>query len=495
MYVLQKAGLIQLANDFASMSQGSISKAPAQGATHVPHALTLRVMRLTPPLPIRTNAPPFIPHSSQSEAVPSTLSSPAWQAEGAPCGIGNLSVLPSSFGSIFASERFRSFISVYNRSADPLSDVSVTAYVQTASSRRIPLIDVSDHSKSLLQPRESINATISVCLPELGPHALVCTAIYTESRSGKGSTSNVHSLPPPRTLRQYFRFNVLPPVDVIPSVYSLYRLTDTVRLEPMIQHTLAAGLGPHYLVHVRVNNAISTAIYNTIATFKATPPFFARDLGATPEESTDEDLLRVRRATMGRGDSRNFIFLIRSNAGESKTAQSRRLRWTETGDRASTSDNRSGPANTEGRDVHRRDRELGLVVVKWRTALGEDGTVERKIKAASVVEESETVSVSIYAVPHEVKVHQPFVARCAARNNGKYPVRLYLQIRRDLVGEIVPVGVSGVGLGEVKAGETARCSITFLGLVRGQHSICGVRVVDMESNVSYKADTPLIVVG
>lgn len=476
-------------------SQVVASKSSTQGAAaHPPHPLTFRVMRLTSPLPARTTAPPLIPANlSQCQSSDSVIDTPIWHAEGAPCGVGYLTVLPSSFGSIFSSELFRSFVSVYNRSSDPLYDISITAHVQTASSRRISLINASDHSRPTLQSRGSINTIISVRLLELGSHTLVCTATYKDTQSSSSSSKSSHSTAPSRTLRQYFKFNVLPPVETSPTVHPLYRKVDIVRLQPMIQHTIAVGIGPHYLVHVRVINALPTAIFNTTATFKPSPPFHQRPVGVCHQQNaTDESALCTRRAIMGSGDTRNFIFLVMSHVGEALWAPSRRIR-TSTSRSDSTQNNESviGP---EGRETRQRDRDLGMVVVKWLSALGEDGSAERKVRLTARGDENETVSLMIYAVPSEVKVHQPFVARCAARNNSTGPIRLYLQIRRDLVGEIVPVGVSGVGLGQVDAGQTARCAITLLGLVRGQHDISGVRVVDMESNVSYKADTPSITV-
>lgn len=471
-----------------------VSKSSTQGvAAHPPHPITFRVMRLTSPLPTRTSAPPLIPaHLPQSESSDFVIDTPIWHAEGAPCGVAYLTVLPSSFGSIFSSEAFRSFVSVYNRSSDPLYDISITAHIQTASSRRIELIHSSDHSRSILQSRGSINTIINVRLSELGLHTLVCTATYKDTQANPSSSTSPHSSSAPRTLRQYFKFNVLPPVDTSPSVHPLYRKVDIVRLQPMIQYAIAVGIGPHYLVHVRVINALPTAIFNTTATFKPSPPFHQRPLGVCNQNPKEESVLCTRRAIMGSGDARNFIFLVMSHVSEALWVPSRRLRTTtDSNDGTHNSDSVDKP---EGRETRQRERDLGMVVVKWSSALGEDGSAERKVRLAPRGDEKESVSLTIYAVPNEVKVHQPFVARCAARNNSTRPLRLYLQIRRDLVGEVVPVGVSGVGLGQVNAGQTARCAITLLGLVRGQHDISGVRVVDMESNVSYKADTPSITV-
>lgn len=140
-------------------------------------------------------------------------------------------------------------------------------------------------------------------------------------------------------------------------------------------------------------------------------------------------------------------------------------------------------------------RNLGQVKITWRSGRGEQGEAERDVNESKDAHKIEDVTVNIYAVPHNVQVHHPFVARCSARNNSSQSMRMYLQIRRDLVSEIVPVGVSGTSLGEVQPQETAHCAITLIGLVKGQHNICGVRVVDMDSNASYKADPTTITVN
>lgn len=422
-------------------------------------------MRLTTPLPPRTNPPPFVPRDDECEPkqhepepFPFLPTAPPWQAEGAPCGVGHLTVLPSSFGSIYASETFRSFISVFNRSADAVFKVSVTIQMQTSSSRRIALFDSSNSPRSSLKPRASINNIVSVPLPELGVHVLVCAATYYEI--------NDQSAASPRTLRQFFRFNVLPPVDPAISVYPLYRQLEVLGIPTVVSHARRMAAGSHFIVHVRVHNAIPVAVYGTTATFSPKPPYHVRAFGSDEAQLAKCDALQSRRATLAGGDSRNFIFFVFSCVGDTS---------------------RKHGMNTNA-------RHLGSVQVKWRSALGENGSVERQVEGVVESTSCDAVSVSIYAVPHQVRAHHPFVARCAARNNSTRTVRLYLQIRRDLVGEIVPVGVSGVSLGEVGPSETGNCAITLIALVRGQHNISGVRVVEMDSNVSYKAEAPTITV-
>lgn len=503
---------------------------PTPGATatsinHSPHALTFRVMRLTTPLPSRTNAPPIHPtddgnplplslpltqHKSDDVSAPSSdpvssellsagddtaspspahpasdqlaqkpptpellRSPPPWQAEGAPCGVGTLTILPSSFGSIYASETFRSFTSIFNRSVEPVYNISIVIHMQTASSRRIPLHDTSASPRAVLSSRASINNIVAVGLPELGLHVLVCSATYHETPSPTAE---------PRTLRQVFRFNVLPPLDPSVSVHALFHPHDPTPLPPAL--TRPATRPSQFLVHLRVHNALPLPVYEARAAFTPAPQFASRAC----DRDTDDTTLSSfdprkppppRRATMAGGDTRTFIFHVFSRL-PARVARAASL------DHPLAADAPAPPASPMPRRV------LGSLTLTWRSALGEPGRLERAVYALDDPGVPDRVAVALYAIPADIRVHRPFVARCVARNNSDRPLRLYLQIRRDLVGEIVPVGVSGVSLGEVAPRQTAKCAITLIALERGQHNISGVRVVDIDTNMSYKAEPPSV---
>lgn len=495
------------------------------------HPIALSVMRLTTPLPNRTNPMPLILPASdkQDESVPDPLlrSIPAWEGEGAPCGVGALSVLPSSFGSIYASETFRSFISVFNQSADPVQSVSISVQIQTSSQRITTLLDTTQSPRPVLEPQTSINNIVKVPLPELGVHKLLCAATYRDRRSKSSQL---------RTFRQVFRFNVLPPLEPSLSVVPLYKGIESFPFSISAPRYTANFV--HYLVDLRVLNAVPVPVYITDTSFVPCPPFRVRSLLRESAEAAvvnEEPLTRdsnpaePRKATMGVGDARNFLFHVYRSTTEpdkndkepssdskpvasasSPIIQSSGLQRT---DRLSSQSTKSvaspriasekGAITTARQRVltdqppapHSNLRQLGHMTISWRTALGEIGHLDNVVTATEPVARRTEIEVSIYAVPERVQVHRPFVARCAARNNTTKAVRLYLQVRRDLVGEIVPVGVSGVSLGEVRSGCTARCSVTLIPLARGQHTISGVRVVDIDSNMSFKAEPPVVSVS
>lgn len=482
--------------------------------TSLPHALTFRVMRLVTPLPSRTNSLPFSialtnpdPQTFEdhnlntdtsiiTQQVPVLEHAPTWESEGAPCGVGALTTLPSSLGSIYASETFRCFISVFNRYPKPIQNVTLSVCMLTVSQKRIQLIDTTDSPRSLI-PRAAINNVIRVRLPEFGVHELICIANYRDPVS---PTSQ-------RPLKQVFRLNVLPSLEPTLTIRPLYGATDPFPIFPAPPKRTAPCV--KYLVDLRVLNSLPVPIFQTKAEFVPQHPFKVRPLIRDDDDGKNSDdinvqtikdgVLSARRASMGVGDAKHFMFHVyhyistTSTTSNSMSALSVSNETDETV-QLMTGDNIIKP----GRSLQNISEErtiMGHVNVSWQSALGEVGFLNNVLTAYEPQLRRNEVEVFIYSVPENVETHHPFTVRCAARNNANTAKRLYLQVRRDLVGEIVPVGVSGVSLGEVQPGKTAKCAITMLPLIRGTHNISGVRVVDVDTNISYKAEPPSISVS
>lgn len=234
----------------------------------------------------------------------------------------------------------------------------------------------------------------------------------------------------------------------------------------------------HYLVDLRVLNAVPLPVYITQATFRATKPYLARELASSYEASihdVERDLITgATRATMYAGDAKHYMFHLYRHLDNVPRPET--FVNSERGDRSLST--------REESDM----RHLGHITISWRSSLGETGHIENTVTAHVPDMKAPKVEVKIHSTPSEIRVHQPFTAHIATRNNSAQAMRLYLQVRRDMVGEIVPMGVSGVSLGEIAGGEVAECCLVLMGLVKGVHSISGVRVVDVDSKTCYKAD-------
>jgi len=148
---------------------------------------------------------------------------------------------------------------------------------------------------------------------------------------------------------------------------------------------------------------------------------------------------------------------------------------------------REASANAEHVDQSRDI--LGWFNLGWLSGLsGEPGYLRRVAAAERPEQLEQTIIVSVVEVPRKILAQQPFGVTCCVMNNTRHPRRIYLQVRRDLVGEIVPVGLSGVALGELEAFEKKEVMLAFLALSQGEHLISGIRAVDIDSRDSYASE-------
>lgn len=493
---------------------------------------------------------------------------PVWEGEGAPASVGTVSILPASFGSIYASETFRSLISTYNQSESTVQAVAVTIEMTTASQRRISL--VTTRPAINVPPSETLSHVVTVPLPELGVHVLVCTATYQDSN---GSV---------RTLRQLFRFNVLPPLEPFVNVVALRRyhgnsdLSDDASLSDVTAIPPPSPSLAQFIVDLRVLNTMPVPVYVSYANLNANSeytivePMLRKDDPAAPigqaptatqlssmaetnslDSPSKSCVVPPRDATTGVGDTRNFLFYVARPLDPSEQPDTPGGTHTKDGHDVPRSRTTERSPGREGPLLHRTDllntrksadlragvglsarsvspasdesdrgkragtwahdgepspkrpaaspsvvtstrREIGYFSLQWHSGTGEYGRMDNVIAAFEPTSKIAPIELRIAAVPQDIRVQTPFAARCVARNNTERVVRLYLQVRRDLVGEIVPVGISGVSLGEVAPEASVDCLLTLIALARGQHSISGVRVVDIESRQSFNADAPVV---
>lgn len=125
-------------------------------------------------------------------------------------------MLPDSFGDIYLGEFFSAYISVINGvPALPYHNVTLSARLQTLNathdlfdSRAIQGKD-SGHA-DILNTNECLDMVVQHTLSELGTHTLRVTVYYTDSKTNE-----------PKTLRKFYRFNVLNPLTILVASYDL----------------------------------------------------------------------------------------------------------------------------------------------------------------------------------------------------------------------------------------------------------------------------------
>lgn len=521
-------------------------------------------------------------------------SAPEFECEGSPASIGTLSILPASFGSIYASETFRAFVSTYNISQSTVRAVSVSLDMQSSSQRRVSL--VISKSAADLQPRKAISNIVSIPLPELGVHVLICTAVYRDKSNSQ------------RTLRQLFRFNVFPPLETFVNVVPIQ--PELPQFSRSIASVTTIVLKPHatslqteqrvqFLVELRVLNTMPVSVYITSVELVTQPeydvtssliradhpvaraeskvglspselPFLDRnqtatDVSASNNATTDyvpqgetwknsNTFPPARGASAGTGDTNSFLFFVSRPSGESGISQDAslpseaggplqgdkesealsmkrydkpQLRTASAGQKfarhkslptgattpstsshttsklsfqhkasldSATEDESRSRLFVSRKNISATQRKIGAFSIRWRSGSGECGKMDSFAFVFEPIVKAQPIEIQITAVPDQIRAHAPFAAKCVVRNNTETSLRLYLQVRRDLVGDVVPVGISGISLGEVDPESAVECLVTFIALRRGQHSISGVRVVEVSSRQSFNAEPPIITV-
>ncbi|GAB6022120.1 hypothetical protein CHUAL_006262 [Chamberlinius hualienensis] len=190
------------------------------------HLLALKVMRLTRPsmfctLPVTFDSRDLSGNVLNHE-VKSDIASFAGEEN---FMLGNLLMLPQSFGNIYLGETFTSYISVNNDSNQSVRDVSIKADLQTSSQK----ISLTGHSTATeLAPNHSVDDVINHEVKEIGTHILVCAVSYTTDSNEK------------MYFRKFFKFQVMKPLDVKTKFYNAE--SDEVYLEAQVQNITKSTL-------------------------------------------------------------------------------------------------------------------------------------------------------------------------------------------------------------------------------------------------------------
>ncbi|KAJ1023038.1 hypothetical protein NDA13_005086 [Ustilago tritici] len=247
---------------------------PTQSQNAGPHLLSLKVMRASAPSLAVSEKPYYdshLPSSSPliaavgkgiSESLSSDpLSNHYPDAPSSNFPISNLLTLPSSFGTLYLGETFRTYLCVRNESpTSPVREPSLRAEMQVGSSETegrwhqlAHLILPSPTSTTEsgepvweLPPSAPLETSLGYDIKDLGPHVLVCTVGY-KALSAEGGWVE-------RSFRKFYKFSVdRSPISVRTKVHqprnaaSLYHADEGVRkrveLEVQVQNASANGMG------------------------------------------------------------------------------------------------------------------------------------------------------------------------------------------------------------------------------------------------------------
>ncbi|KAG1703675.1 Trafficking protein particle complex subunit 13 [Nymphon striatum] len=192
------------------------------------HILVILLMRLTRPS-LYTN----IPVTCETQDLPGTIWDDELRKEiGCPpairhFGVGNLLLLPQSFGNIYLGEVFSSYISVHNDSNRVIKGVRVKADLQTGT-QRVCLIGQDESKDCELGPGQSVDDVIHHEVKDIGTYILVCFVYYINDAG-----QSTH-------LKKFYKFQVMKPIDVKTKFYNAE--SNEVYLETQIQNITSAPI-------------------------------------------------------------------------------------------------------------------------------------------------------------------------------------------------------------------------------------------------------------
>lgn len=171
---------------------------------------TVRVMRLyKPPL----HSAPCMPHLTSDQLFKDGAGLGSFRECTSDFTLSQFILLPDSFGDIYLGEVFAAYISVVN-GVDTSYTVSLSARLQTLNATH-DLFDsravAADSSGAkTLKTHESVDMVVQHPLSELGTHTLRVLVSYTDTATNES-----------KTLRKFYRFNVLNPLKILGTCYNL----------------------------------------------------------------------------------------------------------------------------------------------------------------------------------------------------------------------------------------------------------------------------------
>jgi hypothetical protein len=179
---------------------------PSHDPVKEPHAISLKVLRLSRPSLVTQYPvePPSSSSTTSSAAVPASLAYHSGaDTDAAPFLLSPILNLPVSFGSAYVGETFSCTLCANNDlpddSAKRIRDVRIEAEMKTpgfGSVQKLSL-DPSGTDTADLQPSETLQKVVSFDLKEEGNYVLAVTVSYYEVAETSGRT---------RTFRKLYQF-------------------------------------------------------------------------------------------------------------------------------------------------------------------------------------------------------------------------------------------------------------------------------------------------
>ncbi len=383
-------------------------------------------------------------------------------------------LLPSSLLQVYLGESFRACVSVWAASlpspastnatgGNTFHQVGIKLELQT-SSRRWTLADSTAAASNFSMAGGSSKALlVSHNLSELGVNCLVALVSYKDEYTGER-----------RSFQKFFKFHVHDPFTIHTTVH-------------------ARGEGA-LLAEVQLTSLLNRAVQLWNVHFESAQPGLiqVQDLNGTAAEDGAEGSSALADYSSDEEEEHDETDAV-SAAIEGDIAGA----GAETRRRSASVT--SGPAGAPvptGRGVllpgqssrsflfrlvelkaaSRHVLDLGRLQLRWRSLIGENG----RLKSSNVSRTSKPLSreldLNVTEAPARVAVEQPFVVAAQARNGSASPALLVVQLLKDRMGTLLPLGPAVRQLGVVPPHSSQAFSFQLVGVGVGVQRISGLRV-------------------
>lgn len=345
-------------------------------------------------------------------------------------GLPGLLVLPQTFGSIYLGESFCSYISVGNHSSHDVRDVGIKAELQTER-QRITLYDSTKVPMDYIRAGGRHDFIIEHDIKELGPHTLVCMAVYTDVDGER------------KYLPQYFKFMASNPLSVRTKVRTV---KETTYLEACIENSTKSLL---FLDHVR---------------FDPQPPMTVSVLEVEGSDNDDEEgplsaLLKQIKVIKANGGTRHFLYQFHKPAGPPVAAK-------------------ADGSNT-----------LGKLEIMWRTTLGEPGRLQTQQILGNPSPRKE-VNVRIMEIPSRILLERPFLVRMSVSNQtdraiGPLQISMSQDDAQGVPRAIVVNGLWSMTVPQLQPLASTDVNLSLVATAVGVQKITGIGVTDRRDGKPY----------
>ncbi|PKA60150.1 hypothetical protein AXF42_Ash009834 [Apostasia shenzhenica] len=337
-------------------------------------------------------------------------------------------ILPQSFGAIYLGETFCSYISINNSSKFEARDVIIKAEIQTER-QRLLLLDTSKSPVESIRSGGRYDFIVEHDVKELGPHTLVCTALYND---GEGER---------KYLPQFFKFVVANPLSVRTKVRTVKECT---YLEATIENHTKSNL---YMDQVE----FEPAQHWCASILKA-------DEHILDSNAQTSNLFRLPLLIRAGGGTFNYLYQLRQSLQE------------------------GGLLKVGGSNI------LGKLQITWRTNLGESGRLQtQQILGTPLVQKD--IDLQVVEVPATIILERPFSVRLKLTNQSERiigPFEVTISQGSSSLPKVVMVnGIQKLELAPLEALNSTEFSLNMIATRLGVQKISGITIYDTREKRAY----------